>query len=427
MAISGHDSILRILDRAVQSDHLHHALLFRGPEGVGKFTSAVELATRLICEGHHPRPCGTCRNCRRLGRPFPQHPDVTIFRDLRQPIPVHLHQIRDLCGEAGSPVPDEGDHAPAIWHETLQGLRDDGFLRDCEASPVAGDRLMRITVDSTQKITRATVEKATQNPLRYHLLKQISGSIESGGYDGTLKIEQIREMQSMIAYQPFESRIKIIIIDDAHNMLTPAQNCLLKTLEEPPGEALLILITAQPHMLLPTIRSRCQTVPFHSLPRQTIRAALQSRFGLDDTLAEQVAGQSEGSMNLAVSKDWPAFFQYCGTLDELFDTMEQRRGLVEWTLEVLGRILPDDDRIETRGRLADFTRYLRMLLQRIMSRERNADMTRVFPGGRALRTESIIELLDGVAAIRNAGRFHIDTRLHLHKLLLETLGRQDLM
>ncbi len=426
MVIFGHDAILGILDRAVRSDHLHHALLFRGPEGVGKFSTAIELARRLCCDGPDPKPCGSCRHCLRLGRPFPQHPDVIIFRDLRQPIPVHLHQIKTMCEEVDGPLHEDGDHAPSIWTETLQSLSEDGFLRGYAVSPVVGDRLVGITIDSEKKITRAIVEKATQNPLRYHILKQISGFIESGGYNGTLKIEQIREMQSMIAYQPFESRIKIIIIDDAHNMLAPAQNCLLKTLEEPPGEALLLLITSQPHMLLPTIRSRCQTVPFHSLSRQTIRDALKSHFGLAEVMAEQVAGQSEGSMNLAVSKDWPAFFRYSETMDELFDASEQRREQVEWSLEVLGRILPDDDRIETRARLADFTRYLRMLLERIITRETDGGSRRILPGGRALGTGVLIELLDGVAAIRNADRFHIDTRLHLHKLLLETVGKQDL-
>lgn len=78
-----------------------------------------------------------------------------------------------------------------------------------------------------------------------------------------IKIEQIRELQKELSLKPRLSDFKAAIIDKAERMRKDAQNCLLKTLEEPKGKALLILITSKPEALLETIRSRCQILKFY--------------------------------------------------------------------------------------------------------------------------------------------------------------------
>jgi len=77
-----------------------------------------------------------------------------------------------------------------------------------------------------------------------------------------LDVSQIREAQNFLSYKSYNGGIKIVVIDNAHLMNQEAQNCFLKTLEEPKGQTLLFLITSKPDMVLPTIFSRCQTIKF---------------------------------------------------------------------------------------------------------------------------------------------------------------------
>jgi len=77
-----------------------------------------------------------------------------------------------------------------------------------------------------------------------------------------IEISQIREIQNFLSYKSYYGSFKIVVVDDAEKMNQEAQSCFLKTLEEPKGKTLLILITSKPDMLLPTIISRCQTIKF---------------------------------------------------------------------------------------------------------------------------------------------------------------------
>ena len=77
-----------------------------------------------------------------------------------------------------------------------------------------------------------------------------------------IDVSQIREVQNFLAYKSYNGGFKIVIIDNAHLMNQEAQNCFLKTLEEPKGETILFLISSKPDMLLPTIFSRCQAIKF---------------------------------------------------------------------------------------------------------------------------------------------------------------------
>ena len=95
------------------------------------------------------------------------------------------------------------------------------------------------------------------------------------GDGGVIKVAQIREVQNFLAYKSYNGGFKIVIVDDAHLMNQEAQNCFLKTLEEPKGQTILFLITSKPDMLLPTIFSRCQVVKFlkpASLPENSEKA-----------------------------------------------------------------------------------------------------------------------------------------------------------
>lgn len=77
-----------------------------------------------------------------------------------------------------------------------------------------------------------------------------------------IEISQIREAQNFLSYKSYYGSFKIMVIDDAENMNQEAQSCFLKTLEEPKGKTLIILVTSKPDMMMGTIASRCQTIKF---------------------------------------------------------------------------------------------------------------------------------------------------------------------
>jgi DNA polymerase-3 subunit delta' len=80
--------------------------------------------------------------------------------------------------------------------------------------------------------------------------------------DGEISIKKIREVQNFLSYKSYNAGFKIVVVEDAEKMNQEAQSCFLKTLEEPKGKTLLILISSKPDMLLPTIISRCQQIKF---------------------------------------------------------------------------------------------------------------------------------------------------------------------
>ncbi|HEV2251356.1 MAG TPA: hypothetical protein VGT60_12710 [Candidatus Limnocylindria bacterium] len=112
-----------------------------------------------------------------------------------------------------------------------------------------------------------------------------------------IEIDQIRAMQQDLALRPLEGRVRVVIIDDAAEMSDFAQDALLKTLEEPPKHAVLLLITLSPESLFETIRSRIQPLRFRSVATGEIAAGLRER-GVKD--ADGVAAAAAGHPGLAI-------------------------------------------------------------------------------------------------------------------------------
>ena len=116
-----------------------------------------------------------------------------------------------------------------------------------------------------------------------------------------ISIQQVRELEKMLSFRSFSGRRKMAIIDSATLMNWPAQNALLKTLEEPPQGCILILIASNAGGLLPTVRSRVFALSFAPLPRQLMVSFLISRRGKTREQAESLAALMMGSLG-AVSK-----------------------------------------------------------------------------------------------------------------------------
>ncbi|MCC6696563.1 MAG: DNA polymerase III subunit delta' [Candidatus Hydrogenedentes bacterium] len=115
-----------------------------------------------------------------------------------------------------------------------------------------------------------------------------------------IKKDAIDEVNELASLRPFESEWRIFIIQDADRMNPPAQNHFLKTLEEPPGRSLFILVSEFPRVLLPTIRSRCQQVRFRALGKGTVKDLLQRERDLPGDIAESIAEIAGGQMSRAL-------------------------------------------------------------------------------------------------------------------------------
>ncbi len=125
----------------------------------------------------------------------------------------------------------------------------------------------------------------------------------------TIKIDQVRGLQKELALRPLEGRHKICLIDGAEHFNPAAANALLKTLEEPQPNTLIILLSSRPESLLATIRSRCQRLPFQRLPKQRLAEIISQRLDLSETEAAILAALSDGSFKKALGKDRELYLQ----------------------------------------------------------------------------------------------------------------------
>lgn len=120
------------------------------------------------------------------------------------------------------------------------------------------------------------------------------------GASSSVTIDQIRKVITEANMKPYEGRKKLFIIDDAHAMNAEASNAFLKTLEEPPGEAVFILISRSRELLLPTIVSRCHIVRFFAAPRELVTEVLIRQYGVPDDEAALLGNFSCGSIGKAM-------------------------------------------------------------------------------------------------------------------------------
>jgi DNA polymerase-3 subunit delta' len=165
-----------------------------------------------------------------------------------------------------------------------------------------------------------------------------------------ISIEQLREIQRDLSLRPYEAPRKACIMEPAERMSVNAANSLLKTLEEPPGNAIIILLSANADMLLPTIRSRCQLIRFSPLSPENVRLLL-IRNGMSPDSADLLAPLCEGSLQRAGELDNDALsvrrenlIRHLSALDmgkiaSVFDTAEELAGNRDETLESLDLLL----------------------------------------------------------------------------------------
>ncbi|HET6445936.1 MAG TPA: DNA polymerase III subunit [candidate division Zixibacteria bacterium] len=128
---------------------------------------------------------------------------------------------------------------------------------------------------------------------------EIRGQLGQRG-KSTLKIGQLREIQQALSLTSTEGRYKIALISNFDEANPNAANMFLKTLEEPPSYAVLILTAVDPDLLLPTIPSRCQQVALRPVPAPVIQEALRERWNVDLEHAREIAHLADGRIGWAI-------------------------------------------------------------------------------------------------------------------------------
>ncbi|MGI6367877.1 MAG: DNA polymerase III subunit delta' [Anaerolineae bacterium] len=140
--------------------------------------------------------------------------------------------------------------------------------------------------------------------------------------NGTIKIGQIRQIQRELSLTPYEAKWRVAIVSDVHTASEEAANALLKTLEEPPAQAVLILTAREAGLLLPTVVSRCRVTTLQAVPADVIAKALEAR-GVPAATAGEIARLAGGHVGWALAAITSP------------DLLQQRKAQVSELLELL--------------------------------------------------------------------------------------------
>lgn len=135
--------------------------------------------------------------------------------------------------------------------------------------------------------------------------------------NNTIKIEQIRNMQEEISVKPIASNKKVFLIVNSDCMTKESQNCLLKTLEEPPEYATIILTTSNESKLLNTIKSRCMKIPFQKIEESELEEYAKNVLNLK--LSKEFIKICEGSIGklLEIEEDKEIYTEINSLLDNI--------------------------------------------------------------------------------------------------------------
>jgi DNA polymerase III subunit delta' len=237
--IVGQNKAKEILNNIFVSRRVPHAFLFYGPDGAGKFFTAIQFLKLMNSEINEDLSKKYLKN----------------LSSLSEPAVKLVFSLPRGKGETG----DDSSY----------------------------EKLPQDTIDIiTEQINRLSV-----NP---YFRLNIPGA-------NTIKISSIRDIKKFSNFSDGNGIRKGVIVYDAHLMADEAQNALLKSLEEPPEDLVFFLITSNKERLLPTILSRCWQVKFNPLSDEQIKDILVKYFEIEEKKAKMLAGFSDGSLTTALN------------------------------------------------------------------------------------------------------------------------------
>ena len=189
---------------------------------------------------------------------------------------------------------------------------------------------------------KSCIEFDSNNNPDFHFIEPDNGSI---------KINQIRDMQKEVSEKPIISKNKVCIINDADLMTTEAQNCLLKTLEEPPEYTTIILIGTNESDFLPTIKSRCTIKYFERIKQEEIKKFLEDNYK-EQIIKKNIIEISDGSIGKAIKlKDKAEIYE---NLNIIIENLEKR--------DIIDMIKKADSLYKTKEEIFEQLEYINVLL-----------------------------------------------------------------
>lgn len=212
------------------------------------------------------------------------------------------------------------------------------------------------------------IDESCRNPEKYGLAPDVmSVAIEQN--KKKIAIDQIRLLKQTAYLKPMSAKVRVFILRGADAMSEDASHSILKILEEPPAASMLILVTEKPHLILPTIRSRCRTLVFSPVPREEIARALAADGQAADR-ANLIAFLAEGSMEKAFDWDWNDIMESRKAAWDMFSALLEGRGGTEFLNEFAfaTRALGADDLRKRLELFASFARDLLLIKERGESR-----------------------------------------------------------
>jgi DNA polymerase-3 subunit delta' len=291
--IIGQRRAIELLKGVISSGEIAHAYLFTGQPGIGKDALALQFAKAINCERNSLEACDECSSCRAIAA-F-QHPDVKF-----------------ICSLPTGKKEEAGDNP-------IEKLLPDQYK-------IFQEQLALKAADPYYQIE---IPRATE-----------------------IRINSIRLLRKELSLSPYQAKRKIVVVSEADRMNEEASTALLKTLEEPPGDSVLILTSSQKEGLLSTIRSRCQILQCELLQPDDIKIALIKRDQIDSGRAGIVANLAEGSYKVArslISEDVERM--RAEAADFLRHSLAKK---THTTMKMIEEILGNKDR-------ADAERWLRVL------------------------------------------------------------------
>ena len=145
-------------------------------------------------------------------------------------------------------------------------------------------------------------------------------------YSRAILVDQMRDLEREANFRPYEGRARVFLIDEADKLNDASSNALLKTLEEPPATSFLMLITSRPAALLPTIRSRCQTLRFSPLMPLEIEEQLKGNKKISPHDVRLLARVARGSIGRALSLNLESYRAQREAMMEVLNALAQAEG-----------------------------------------------------------------------------------------------------
>ena len=239
----------------------------------------------------------------------------------------------------------------------------------------------------------------------------------------SIPVDEIRALISIVGRHTFEGGRRVVLIEYADKMNPPAQNALLKTLEEPVPGTIFLLMTESPSLLLPTIVSRCREIKLHPWDDRTVLAALE-KHGVTGQRAQEALHVSGGSIGkaLAVAAD-EGYWQRRSEVMRDFLALERRSDILRISSAWKDR---KDDAEEL---LDDLEDLLRTLLLCHLG-QRDASALAPYPAAwqrfsREGDLSAMMRLLDAVATARQMRANQVTWQAVVERLLLSLMEEKS--